>query len=345
MTKTKSVEPKESNIIYDLIRPDVPKGSHPVETNDYKMPTNEIITVLGSVCDWIEERVTGAIIYGRPRLGKTYMIEYLIDNISKVIAENIPVYHIISLHPKVVREEEFIESLLYDMNHNFALIGKLPAKRDRLFKFMLERGTSNRYRIIVLLVDEAQCLTEQHFEWLMDYYNKLQKEKVLLLTYLVGQQQLSAQKTIFKTSNAEQIVERFMAEEHKFSGVVSEEDIQTLLTCYDDPDKSEYPAGSGWSFTRYYFPEAYATGKRLADFSSTVYKLLKSVRQKENIKTAFEIPMHHMIRVIKIILLRYGKGSSDYEGGWISEAHWIDAINNSNYVKSEQQRTTLKVIK
>ncbi|MEK3915683.1 hypothetical protein [Paenibacillus sp. FSL H7-0331] len=82
----------------------------------------------------------------------------------------------------------------------------------------------------------------------------------------------------FKTANADQIVEHFMTMEHKFFGIRSEEDIQTLLTCYVDPDKSEYPAGSGWSFTRYYFPEAYATGSRLADFSSTVYALLKSVR-------------------------------------------------------------------
>ncbi|MCU6795597.1 hypothetical protein OB236_26135 [Paenibacillus sp. WQ 127069] len=218
------------------------------------------------------------------------MIEYLIENISKVIGEEIPIFHIISLHPKIVKEEEFIETILYDMKYKFAFNGKLVPKRERLMNFMLERGTSNRYKVVVSLIDEAQCLTEQRYEWLMDYYNKLQKEKTLLLTYLVGLQQLSAQKIIFKSANADQIVERFMTMEHKFFGIRSEEDIQTLLTCYDDPDKSEYPAGNGWSFTRYYFPEAYATGSRLADFSSTVYALLKSVRQKEKIKTAFEIP-------------------------------------------------------
>lgn len=74
------------------------------------------------------------------------------------------------------------------------------------------------------------------------------------------------------------------------------------------PHKTTY---SGWSFTRYYFPEAYAMGSRLADFSSTIYNLLKSVHRKENIKTAFEIPIHHMARIIKIVLLRYGKDSSD----------------------------------
>ncbi|MEK3915682.1 hypothetical protein [Paenibacillus sp. FSL H7-0331] len=93
------------------------------------------------------------------------MIEYLIENISKVIGEEIPIFHIISLHPKIVKEEEFIETILYDMKHKFAFNGKLVPKRERLMNFMLERGTSNRYKVVVFLIDEAQCLTEQHYEW------------------------------------------------------------------------------------------------------------------------------------------------------------------------------------
>lgn len=332
----------ESAVIYDLNRPDVPKGTHPVETDFYQMPTNEIVTVLSSVCEWIEDRVTGAIIFGRPRLGKTYMIEFMIENIPKVLGVNVPVYHIVNLHPKIAKEEEFLETILGDVQHQFVYNGKASRKRERLINFLLERGTSNHFNVVVFIVDEAQCLEEKHYEWLMDYFNKLRKEKVTLLTYLVGQQQLSSQKTIFSSAHADQIVQRFMIEEHKFSGIKTKDDIETLLKCYDDPEICEYPSNSGWSFTRYYFPEAYATGMRLAAFSSNLHKLLKDTHRKEKIRSEFEIPMHYMVRMIKTIFLRYGKDSIDYKGGWITEAHWVEAINKSKYVQSEQKRV-LKV--
>lgn len=331
MAKTQS---KMKAVEYDLNRPVIEKGSHPVETGDYQAPTNEIVNLLEAVCDWITDRVTGAVIYGRPRLGKTKMIEFMVKNIPVILEEELPIYHIVSLHPKIAKEEEFIETILCDMKHMFALTGKVAAKRQRLITFLEERGKSNRLRTVVLFIDEAQCLEYEHYTWLMDYYNKLERDKVTLILFLVGQAQLNAQKTIFQREHADQIVARFMIEEYPFSGIRTEEDIRAFLECYDE--RSEFPSESGWSFTRYYFPEAFATGERLANFAKEVKKIFETLRQKHSIKGKFEIPMHYMVRAVKTILVKHGYGSPNY-CGWLSNADWENAIIRSQYVVSEQR--------
>lgn len=321
-------------------RPDISIGSHPVETDDYQIPTNEILKVFAAVSQWIRFRVTGATIYGRPRLGKTWMVKFLEKNLPKELGEDLPIHHIVSLHTKIAKEEEFLETLLSDMGHAFALSGKTSAKRSRLIGFLHQQGNANRYRIVLLFIDEAQCLDEQHYEWLIDYYNKLDRLNVTLVLILVGQEQLNAQQLVFSHGHADQIIQRFMIEEHKFLGIRSLEDIQVCLKCYDE--LSDYPAGSGWSFTRYYFPEAFAAGERLQSFSKDIFEIFTSLRQKYNLKGMFEIPMKHMTMAIKIVLLDYGKNSSKPQY-WINKKYWADSIMKTNYIISEQRKNPKSV--
>ncbi|GAB6989921.1 ATP-binding protein [Paenibacillus pini] len=326
---------QDSDALSLSTRPDIPLGSHPVETEDYQIPTNEILKVFAAVTRWIKLRVTGATIYGRPRLGKTWMVKFLEKNLSKELEVNLPIHHIVSLHSKIAKEEEFLETLLSDMGHDFAFTGKTSVKRNRLIAFLYQQGNANRYRIVLLFIDEAQCLEELHYEWLIDYYNKLDKLNITLILILVGQEQLNGQQLVFSHGHADQIIQRFMIEEHKFVGIRTLEDIKVCLKCYDE--LSEYPAGSGWSFTRYYFPEAFAAGERLQNFSKEIFEIFTTLRQKYNLKGVFEIPMKHMTMAIKIVLLDYGKNSSKPQH-WISKKNWVDSILKTNYIISEQRK-------
>ncbi len=65
------------SISEQLGRPYVPKGSHPVENGRYLIATNEIDRLFESICQWIDNRAPGAIVYGRPRLGKSKAIDYI----------------------------------------------------------------------------------------------------------------------------------------------------------------------------------------------------------------------------------------------------------------------------
>ena len=79
---------------FPIVRPPVTPGSHPIETTRYTIPTPPIATVQKEVKTWIENRVPGAIIYSKPRTGKTRMIMFLF----KTVARSLRNYATDSLH-------------------------------------------------------------------------------------------------------------------------------------------------------------------------------------------------------------------------------------------------------
>lgn len=60
---------------------------------------------------------------------------------------------------------------------------------------MLEQGERSQMRRIMLIIDEAQRLTEYHYNWLMDIYNDLDYEKISMTVISVGQSELLARRT------------------------------------------------------------------------------------------------------------------------------------------------------
>ncbi len=64
--------------LQDDQRPYVPKGVHPIETGRYLIATNEIERMYQTISKWIQNRSPGGIIHGRPRIGKTRAINYLL---------------------------------------------------------------------------------------------------------------------------------------------------------------------------------------------------------------------------------------------------------------------------
>ncbi|MGG3871114.1 ATP-binding protein [Brevibacillus laterosporus] len=317
--------------ILDQTRPYIPSGSHPVEEQAYIIPSNEILRMYQTVCRWIKYRSPGGIIYGRPRLGKTRAIEYLIRILPGEFGENLPVYHIRTLHQKMPNENSFYETLLEDIGHSVPFTGKANIKRSRLCKFLIEKGDLSRQKRIVLFVDEAQCLHEIQYGWLMDVYNQLDQNRIAMTVILVGQLELIHRRSLFIETNRHQIVGRFMVHEYLFSGVKNKEDLRICLHCFDET--TEFPERSNWSYTRYFFPEAFALGRRLVDFTDELYELFKSLRQQSKIKGPLEIPMQYLITTIEYVLLEFGANGQNVK--WMTKSIWEEAIYASGYLLAE----------
>ena len=113
---------------------------------------------------------------------------------------------------------------------------------------------------VLIFCDEAQRYNENEYEWLRDVHDALDRQQIKRFTFLVGQQELLAQKTALQVAGKTQIVARLMVEELPFYGIRNAEDVATCLNGYD---QTAYPEGSGWSFTRFYTPQAFDAGYRL----------------------------------------------------------------------------------
>jgi hypothetical protein len=176
--------------------------------------------------------------------------------------------------------------------------------------------------VIVLLVDEAQQLHEKHYRWLMGIHNLLNLRSVHLITILVGQHQLTHQRTAFLRGQKENIVGRFMVHMFEFRGLHTEKETELTLTEYD---QEEYPVESGWSYTRYFAPIPFSRGWRLAHIAPVLWKsfmaakALASQAPKKNGRQAgtqassknsidaktvrTDIPMQYFCRTVEYIIM------------------------------------------
>jgi len=238
-------------------RPYVPVGSHPIDTGRYWLASDPINALLGQVHQWLAARAPGATVTGDPRLGKTRAIGYLartlVDDRTGTV---FPVFTVSGRDKRTASESVFYEDLLLDLGHGFVK-GTLPQKRERVVTFLTEcvATTPARNRAL-LVIDEAQLLHEAQYRWLLDIYNALDRAGVALTVLLVGQSQLLDQRTAFYEGGQRQLIGRFMVHTFRFPGLQSAHAIRTCRVGYDTD--SDHPPGSGWSYTRYFFPEAYA---------------------------------------------------------------------------------------
>lgn len=310
-------------------RPIIPRGSHPIENGRYLLATNEIEKLYLKIQQCLHNRFPGAIIYGRPRLGKTRAIEYL-THILPSEFEGLPIFFITTRKYNKPNEGVFFEDLLKDVGHT-VLTGKANVKRLRLLKFFIQKAELSLQKRIVLFIDDAQRLHEIQYGWLMDIYNELDRAKISLTVFLVGQEDLLNQRSTFIELQQHQIIGRFMVQQHKFSGILKRSDMFECLNGYDED--CEYPENSKFSFTRYYFPTAYENGFRLANFTDDLVDIYKDLRREAGLKSTLEIPMQYLTLAIEYALKNYGVDGENLSS--ISKNQWIEAIKYSGYIESE----------
>ncbi|WP_229452179.1 hypothetical protein [Massilia niastensis] len=148
---------------------------------------------------------------------------------------------------------------------------------------------------------------------------------------MFGQERLCEQRALFQESGDTQIVKRFMVETLRFRGVCSALDAATCLRSYDE---HEYPAASGWSFTRYYLPYAFETGLRLEQCAHPVWNAFSMAHQHAALAGRVEIPMEYFSRAVEAVLL--DGLTRDALGFELTEQRWSEVVRHCGYVASEQ---------
>jgi AAA domain len=320
-------------------RPLLPPRTHPVHTGRYLLGTNEITNMYNTVSRWIECRSPGGIIYGRQRIGKTRAINFLKEFLPNEFGTDLPVFLYLCQEYARPNELVFFEDLLRNCDHPLASTppARAAVKRERLYNFLIDKGLKTVEKRVILILDDAQRLQEQHYEWLMDIYNALDRAKVELTILLVGQKELKIQKDLFVSTNKAQIVGRFMIHEHEFYGLKTVQDITACLEGYDND--STYPVDSKCSFTQYFFPDIYDEGFRLSHSSKDFYDTFVNMRKEYGIHEPLEVPMQYFTRSIEFILKTYGVEGENVEQ--LTIPHIQEAIRFTNYIEMEISATKL----
>jgi hypothetical protein len=184
---------------------------------------------------------------------------------------------------------------------------------------------------VVLFADEAQNLREIEYEWLRDLHDEMENNALRLFTFLVGQPQLLAQKSVFRAQDKEQIVARFMVEELAFRGIVSAGECAAVLSAYDN---GEYPANSGWNYVRFFVPKAHAAGLRIGESAARLWDAFEDAHIKANLDGPPEIPMKYFTAAVEAALLL--SSARDSETLKFDALFWSEMVERSRYVVAQK---------
>lgn len=280
-------------------RPKIKLGSHPVDTTNYIHVTPAVESMCEQILRWIRNRTTGGMLTGKPRTGKSKGILHA----AKIIQQNhpgMPVEMFDCPKYKQAFARPFYHDILRAIGHQVVTAGDNGAKLERICGMFESRARAAGYDCCIFWIDEAQRLLDLHYDWLIDIHNNLQRRGIHFIVFQVGQPELIHKRSTFLLEEKDQIVGRFMSHHAHFHGITAEEELIECLKCYDE--HSEFPAGSGWPFTRWYCPKAFAQGWRLSSVGPALWGEFVAHGKRRQMRGTYELQMSYFCRAAEYIL-------------------------------------------
>lgn len=297
----------------------------------FNIPTKEILHLQQEIYKWLDNGVIGAIIYGRPRIGKTRAIQYISSSLKAKYGKELPVFTL-NAYDHIPSQNQFYTDMLTAVGHPFSVTGSSSVKKQRLINTLLTFALETKFKRIILFIDEAFYFREKDYSWLMNIYNELNTKDIKLTVFMVGTKELKMSKVAMIHAKQQQIVGRFMVHEYEFKGISSIVDIQICLSSYDKRlNQSEI---GEISLTEFYFPEAYSKGNRLILSAEIIMEELTKIMMENEIDINADIPMQYFINLISYCLRTFGVyGKNIY---FPDKNNWREAIIESGYIVAER---------
>ena len=225
---------------------------HPLIRRHYRVATAAIEELVDLVEHCVRVLIPGALVHARPRMGKTHAIDYVALHLNRH-RPDLLVLRMSCEHHRTQFEGPFFSALLAAAGVRDTQPASISQKRFALARRLSEQLQLRAGHIVVLFCDEAQRLSKHALEWLRDVHDQLAQQGVRLVTFLVGQPQLTEHKAQYQLAGDEQIVARFMIEQLNFRGIAT---AQAAATCLASYDQTRYPESTGPSFTQFFCPLA-----------------------------------------------------------------------------------------
>ncbi|TAL77508.1 MAG: ATP-binding protein [Burkholderiaceae bacterium] len=295
---------------------------HPILEKNYRLPTPMLERTYAVIRERVWMKRTGVYLYASPRIGKTVCAE----QVQALLLLEFPRLHIMrisarrSLRPS---DAHLFRLLLDSVNHVLSKRTSVDllfqnVKSDIMMNLATLGGTH-----FVLIIDEMHLLNDIDLEQLLALHNTLHMEKISMTTISFAQPEIKEKVTGLMTRRQHQILARFLAEPIPFEGCISVDDFRKILRSYDVD--SEYPEGSGWSYTRFFLPKAYQAGFRLTNYSEEIWDALLNALGSY---AGAGVPMEHICLTIEYLLLALR--ADDCPNVIISDKACTDAVGAAN---------------
>lgn len=255
-------------------------GVHPVLNNNIRLPTPAIRAAFDIVGNTALQRAPGCCFFAHPRFGKTFAIEVLRAQLAQTFPL-MPTYAISAKFHGRFSEGVLLGELLVALTHVLPSAGKVEPRWGRLVNVLWTQAQSNGSDRVMLFVDEAQNWHESELTLLRDLSNQLALEHgVQLMAVFFGTPEIVTVRNALIESGRIDLIGRFMIQQHEFHGILTLDELLATMSCYDDPKVSEYPLGSGRSYSEFLLSRGYQHGWRLQHEGASLWEAFKSAAQQ-----------------------------------------------------------------
>ncbi len=121
------------------------------------------------------------------------------------------------------------------------------------------------------------------------------------------------------------LIGRFMMRETLFRGIRSEEELAYVLTAYDI--STDWPEGSGISYTHHFFPRAFEIGFRLTDLAATLWSIYQALAPPK-LQPHLNVAMEHVAKPVESLFRNHGGSAISVE---FSRDALIEAVESARY--------------
>lgn len=300
---------------------------HPLVRGEYAICTTPILEMFDAISLWIDSHASGGYIYGFSRYGKTYASRYWI---LKLLAERygkaLACFRLIYKQHDRFSEALFLSELLGTSGHKYprGVNKKMMLERlTRLFAISARNRGGNQ---ILLLVDEAQNMHESEYQTLCNLENELDQMGFKLTVISVGSHELTYQHQMFVQTGKIHLMARYMVRSSRFRGICDKDELRLVLQAYDS--LTEWPEGSGTSYTKFFFPKAFEDGYRMTDHTDELWKIFVELGPHKR-GYRLEVPMEHIAKSVEYIFRAFTDEWVATKG--IESSSLLRAVNNSEY--------------
>lgn len=273
---------------------------HPVfNSNDLYIHTRPMARMNEILHQWLWTGLTGGIVLGSPRVGKSRCVETLSNELYTRGQKHVPGYYM-SMPPRdqntitTVFRQLCLSAKLRVTTHDRADI-----LSDRYVQLVYERACADECHKAVLFVDEMQRLVPKQFNAFAELYDKLLLMGVDLMIVFVGNDQESS-KLIETIGNPQyaHIHGRFFTQGHVFKGLASSEEVKHCLKQYD---QLRFPK-RGPTYTGYFLPKAVKKGWKLASLAGDLWRVFREYKSNYHIDS---LGMQYFTTTINTLLIDF----------------------------------------
>jgi hypothetical protein len=246
--------------------------AHPLLVKSVILPTPPICELVTALRRAVMLREQGCCFTATSGYGKSYGLA-MAQRELRTLFVDVPIYrHVIDNH-QVPSIRAFFKHFLLTVGEP-KISGETFDLRVRLENRLIDCGRSSGMKLVVMLIDEAQGMALQDFQFLKDIGNHLEDAGVQLVVIMMGQDpQFAEVIERLRSKGRLDLISRFALRRMAFRGLTTKDDIRKVLS---EIDRQEYPLGSGCAWPQFFVEKAWGQGFRMKDQAELLVDALQS---------------------------------------------------------------------